>query len=164
LIELIALDVDGTLSDGTVYFDAQGVELKGFSVRDGLAIDGWIKLGKKVAILTGRSSSIVEKRARELKIEWVFQGVKDKGAKLRELKAELGLTSEQIAGIGDDLNDLKMFSEVGLSFAPRDCAKSIIQRVDVHLEHHGGKGAVREMIESILEREGLMEEFLALWE
>lgn len=164
MIRLLVLDVDGTLSDGMLYFDENGGEMKCFCVKDGLALSSWHKLGHKSAIITGRSSKIVERRAHELGIEFLFQGVQDKGAKVREIAERLKLSKEQIAGIGDDLNDLKMFAEVGMSFAPKDCAKLVANRVDVLLDSCGGKGAVREMIENILERNGELDALLALWE
>ncbi len=77
-IELIVLDVDGTMTDGKIYYSESGDEMKGFSVKDGLAIASWVRLGKRVAIITGRESSIVERRARELNITYLYQGVKDK--------------------------------------------------------------------------------------
>lgn len=163
MIELLVLDVDGTLTDGSLLYSTEGVELKSFSVKDGLAIDSWVRLGKQVAIMTGRSSSVVQRRAQELKIAHIYQGVKDKGAKVLELRSHLGYSREQVAGIGDDLNDLKMFEEVGLSFAPNDAVAFVASKADVHLCTRGGNGAVREMIEYILRRDGLEEAFLALW-
>lgn len=171
VIKLLALDVDGTLSDGGIYIDSclsgaleKVSEMKCFDVKDGLAIASWIRIGGEVAIITGRRSGIVAHRAKELGIKHLFQGVKDKGAILRELCVNLGIKRDFVASIGDDLNDLSMFRESALKFAPSDCAEAIISHVDVHLRKRGGHGAVREMIEYILRRDGRMEEFLALWE
>lgn len=164
MIKLLVIDVDGTLSDGKIYLDENGREMKSFNVKDGLALASWHALGRKSAFITGRNSKIVENRASELGVEFLFQGVKDKGVKVREIARSLGLTKQEIAGIGDDLNDLRMFAEVGIAFAPKDCAKLVAKRVDILLDSCGGEGAVREMIENILERDGEFDALLALWE
>lgn len=164
MIKLLALDVDGTLSEGEIRFDSLGNESKGFSVKDGLALHSWRRMGREIVIITGRKSEIVERRAKELGIEWIFQGVRDKGACLAELKEKLGIAREEVAAIGDDLNDLKMFAQSGLTFAPCDATRIVRERVDVVLEGAGGKGAVREMVEYILEQEGELAAFIALWE
>ncbi len=162
-VELIVLDVDGCLTDGRIVYSAEGDELKAFDVKDGLAIASWIRLGKRAAIITGRRSKIVERRAGELGITHLYQGVRSKGEKLEALLEELGLDTEQVAVIGDDLNDGPMLQRAGRSYAPADAVEKIRERVDKVLEASGGRGAVREMIEDLLEREGRMEEFLALW-
>jgi 3-deoxy-D-manno-octulosonate 8-phosphate phosphatase (KDO 8-P phosphatase) len=162
-VELIVLDVDGCLTDGRIVYSAEGDELKAFDVKDGLAIASWIRLGKHAAIITGRCSKIVERRAKELGITHLYQGVRSKGEKLEALLEELGLEGEHAAAIGDDLNDWPMLERVGRSYTPADGVPRVRQRVDRVLEASGGRGAVREMIEDLLEREGLMEEFLALW-
>lgn len=162
-IELIVLDVDGCLTDGRIVYSAEGDELKAFDVKDGLAIASWIRLGKRAAIITGRRSKIVERRAKELGITHLYQGVRDKGAKFDELLGELGLEGDAVAVIGDDLNDYVMLEKAGRSYAPADAAAMIRERVDWVLEASGGRGAVREMIEDLLAAEGLEREFLALW-
>lgn len=163
MIELIVLDVDGCLSDGKITYSDSGEEIKSFNVKDGLAIASWIKLGKKVAIITGRKSKIVEKRANELGIEYYFQGIKNKLEKLDELLNSLGLKRENVAAIGDDFNDYKMLKSVGLSFAPLNAANEIKEIVDIVLSKSGGNGAVREMIEFILKRDALEKRFKELW-
>ncbi len=162
-IELVVLDVDGCLTDGQIVYSAQGDEIKAFDVKDGLAIASWIRLGKKAAIITGRRSKIVERRAEELGIRHLYQGVRDKGAKLDELMESLGLRAYQVAAIGDDLNDWPMLDRAGRAYAPADAVSPVRQRADWVLEARGGRGAVREMIEDLLEIEGLREEFMALW-
>ena len=163
MIELLILDVDGCLTDGRITYTDNGDELKSFDVKDGFAIVGWHALGKRSAIITGRSSRIVERRAAELGIEHLFQGVRDKAAVARELADELGVSMQHVAAIGDDLNDYRLLREAGLSFAPADCEERILEVVDVHLSRPGGRGAVREMIEYILEREGLLGRYLERW-
>lgn len=155
MIELLLLDVDGTLTDGKIYYSDSGEEIKVFNIKDGLALRIWKKIGRKSAIITGRISSLVEKRAKELGVDFVFMGIENKGEIAKRLRKELALQIEEIASIGDDLNDLSMFAQSGLSFAPKDGAKQILNRVDCVLETCGGDGAVREMIEKILEREHL---------
>ena len=163
MIKLIVLDVDGCLTDGKIIYTSDGSEIKKFNVKDGLAISSWIKMGFGVAIITGRSSEIVAKRAKELGISHLFQGVKDKESLLQELLSTLGLNSYEVAAIGDDLNDYKMLKSVGRSFTPKDGAKEIREIVDTVLKHKGGSGAVREMIDILINDGDLKEQFMALW-
>ncbi len=163
MIELVVLDVDGCLSDGKLTYTDDGVEFKNFNVKDGLGIVSWLKLGKKVAIITGKSSSMVAKRAKELKIDYVFQGIKDKLSILDEILQKEGLSYENVAAIGDDLNDLKMLRCVGYSFSPKDAHELIKSEVDTVLEKKGGDGAVRQMIDLLVKKQNLNEEFLKLW-
>ena len=153
-IQLLLLDVDGTLTTGEVTYTQNGEELKSFNIKDGLALSVWNKqLGRKSAIITGRESSIVQRRAKELGIEFVYMGVSDKGAVVQELLAKLNLASDEVACIGDDLNDLPMFMRIKQSYAPKDSAKEIKAIAKNKKKKKGGKGAVREMIEDILARE-----------
>lgn len=168
MIELLCLDVDGTMSDGALHYgignNGEVKEIaKSFNVKDGLALAYWNHIGRKAAIITGRKSEIVESRARELGISLIFMGIKDKGACVREIMANLGLDSSSCAAIGDDMNDIAMFKEVSLSFAPNDCANGIRNIADIILSSNGGKGAVREAIEMILKKEGKYEEFISYW-
>jgi len=163
LIELLVLDVDGCLTDGKIRYDANGIESKAFDVKDGLGIATWIAMGKKVAIITGRDSFIVEKRAKELKIPYLFQGIKDKKSKLDELLNKLDLTYSNVAAIGDDLNDYQMLKSVKLSFTPANGSTYIKEIVDVVLKNRGGDGAVREMIEHIIKTYDLEKGFLQKW-
>ncbi len=163
MIELIVIDVDGCLTDGSIIYTSNGDEIKAFNVKDGLAIASWIRLGKKAAIITGRNSPVVEKRAKELKISHLYQGVKDKKAKLDEIVRQEKLSYENVAVIGDDLNDYGMLKEAGISFTPSDGSTYIKNIVNVVLTKKGGEGAVREMIEYIIKKDNLEEEFLKLW-
>ncbi len=163
-IELIVLDVDGTLTDGKIIYTQNGDEVKTFSVKDGLAIASWIKLGKKVAIITGRNSKIVERRAKELGIEHLFQGVHNKQEVLEKLLQSLKLTMQNVASAGDDLNDYKMLKASKLAFVPADASYYVKEIADVILSRDGGDGAIREMIEKLIEQENLKEEYLSLWQ
>jgi 3-deoxy-D-manno-octulosonate 8-phosphate phosphatase (KDO 8-P phosphatase) len=162
--ELIILDVDGCLTDGKIIYTEKGDEVKAFNVKDGLAIKTWLRMGKEVGIITGRRSDIVRRRAEELGIKHLYQGVKDKGAKIRELAAELGIALEHVAAIGDDLNDYHMLRMVGTSFAPNDASGYITKIADRVLERKGGDAVVREMIETIVRTQDEEEAFLAFWQ
>lgn len=162
-IELIVLDVDGTMTDSRITYSEEGDEIKSFNVKDGLAIASWRKLGKQVAIITGRSSDIVERRAKELHIEHFYQGVHNKKEVLESLLEKLDINMENVAAIGDDLNDLKMLRAAAISFVPSDASQYVDREADVILTKKGGDGAVREMIERLIIQEGLEEKYLALW-
>lgn len=163
MIELLVFDVDGCLTNGQITYTQKGDEIKSFDVKDGLAISSWVSLGKKVAIITGRKSKIVERRAKELGISYLFQGVKDKLATLEDLRKKLSLEFEQIAAIGDDLNDYRILKAAGKSYMPADGSRYVKEVCDVVLQNRGGNGAVREMIEDIVINDGLEEEFLKIW-
>ena len=162
-IELIVLDVDGTMTDSRITYTENGDEIKAFNVKDGLAIASWRKLGKQVAIITGRSSDIVARRAKELHIEHFYQGIHNKKEVLEELLEKLDLTMDNVATIGDDLNDLRMLKASKISFVPRDASAYVDKIATVILSKKGGDGAVREMIEYLIKKEGLEEKYLQLW-
>ena len=164
MIELLVLDVDGTLTDGKIIYSSNGDELKNFDVKDGLAIASWTKkLHKKVAIITGRNSLLVEKRAKELGVTHLYQGIDNKDEILENILKEENLTWEQTAGLGDDLNDYKMLKKVGLSFAVNDAVEDVKLICDVICTKKGGFGAAREMIEYILKHDN-QKELKKLWE
>jgi 3-deoxy-D-manno-octulosonate 8-phosphate phosphatase (KDO 8-P phosphatase) len=163
-IELIVLDVDGTMTNSHITYSEAGDEIKSFNVKDGLAIASWRKLGKQVAIITGRSSKIVARRAKELHIEHFYQGVDNKKEVLASLLGKLDLTMENVAAIGDDLNDLSMLKAANISFVPRDASAYVDKIATVVLSKKGGDGAVREMIEHLIIKEGLEKKYLELWE
>jgi 3-deoxy-D-manno-octulosonate 8-phosphate phosphatase (KDO 8-P phosphatase) len=163
MIKLIVLDVDGCLSDGKLFYDASGVESKNFNVKDGLGITTWIKMGNEVAIITGRNSSIVKKRSDELGIKHLHQGIRDKDRVLQEIMSSLNVSFSEVAAIGDDLNDYGMLSLVKHSFTPKNGVKDIQNLVDTTLNFNGGDGAVREMIEILVDENNQREKFLAVW-
>jgi len=162
-IELIVLDVDGTMTNSRITYSENGDEIKSFNVKDGLAIASWRKLGKQVAIITGRSSKIVARRAKELHIEHFYQGVHNKLEVLENLLEKLDLTMDNVASIGDDLNDLQMLKATKISFVPRDASAYVDKVATVILSKKGGDGAVREMIEKLIVKEGLEKKYLDLW-
>jgi len=163
MIKLIVLDVDGCLTDGKIIYNNEGLESKQFNVKDGLGITSWLKLGNHVAIITGRDSQIVANRAKELGIKHLYQGVKNKKARLEELVVTLGLGFEEVAAIGDDLNDYKMLEAAEISFVPSDASEHVEKIATVSLIRRGGEGAVREMIEYLINKEGLKQKYLDLW-
>lgn len=163
MIKLIVLDVDGTLSDGNIIYSDNGTEIKAFNVKDGLGIAAWIKLGREVAIITGRESKLVENRAKELKITYVKQGIKDKAQALKEILAEANISLDEVAVIGDDLNDLSMLRLVRHSYAPKDAAKIVKKNVRKVLKQKGGRGAVRAMIDKLIKKEKLEAQLYGLF-
>ena len=163
-IELIVLDVDGTMTNSHITYSENGDEIKSFNVKDGLAIASWRRLGKQVAIITGRSSSIVARRAKELHIEHFYQGIHNKKEVLETLLEKLDLTMDNVAAIGDDLNDMQMLRSAKISFVPRDASAYVDKIATVILSKRGGDGAVREMIEHLIIKEGLEKKYLELWD
>jgi 3-deoxy-D-manno-octulosonate 8-phosphate phosphatase (KDO 8-P phosphatase) len=163
MIKLIVLDVDGCLTDGKIIYTTNAIEIKEFNVKDGLAISSWIKMGHHIAIITGRNSYVVKKRADELGIDYLYQGVVNKEKVLREIMTSLSLEPYEVAAIGDDLNDYNMLKYVGRSFTPKNGVTDIKDLVDTVLSNNGGDGAVREMIEIIIQANDEKEKFLSLW-
>lgn len=153
-IRLLILDVDGVLTDGRIGLTAQGDEIKFFFIQDGLAIRMAQRCGIQVAFLSGRRSEAVLRRARELGVETVVEGSRDKLQDLEAILAKLGLDAEQAAAMGDDLPDLPLLREVGFSAAPGDAAPEVLEAVDYVCRKKGGKGAVREVIEMVLKERG----------
>lgn len=155
-IKMLVMDVDGTLTDGCIYMGPNGEAMKAFHSQDGYAIAQVLpRLGIAPVIITGRKSDIVANRAAELKIRHLYQGVADKLPRLRELAAELGVEAEEIAYIGDDLNDLDCIRYCGFTGCPADAVPEIRQAVDFVSSRNGGRGAVREFVDVIQKRYGL---------
>lgn len=149
-IKLIVLDVDGTLTDGSIYYDSQGNEIKKFNVKDGLGIKVALEAGLKFAILTGRKSPMVERRAKELGITYLLEGVQQKYPALMGLVNEYEIDIKDICYIGDDWNDLQCMNVVGLKMCPADAAVEIAQICSYVANAKGGCGAVRECLEHLL--------------
>jgi len=163
MIKLIVLDVDGCLTNGGLIYSADAIESKTFNVKDGLGISTWIKMGNQVAIITGRNSKIVQRRAEELGIQHIHQGIKDKDRVLKEIVDSLNLNFYEVGAIGDDLNDYNMLSLVGKSFTPNNGVKEIKKIVNKILTSNGGDGAVREMIDILVDENDQREEFMKVW-
>lgn len=163
-IKMLVLDVDGVLTDGGIIMTASGDEIKNFNCKDGSGIKYFIRAGGKVAIITGRDSAIVQRRAVELGIETVHQDCKNKLPAYEAVLEEHGLSPEEVAVVGDDLPDLPMLMRCGFSACPADAVSDIIPRVDYVCKLPGGAGCVREVIEEILRRsdrwDGIMARYL----
>jgi 3-deoxy-D-manno-octulosonate 8-phosphate phosphatase (KDO 8-P phosphatase) len=149
-IKMIVLDVDGVLTDGTIYIGSDGTEFKKFNVKDGMGISLARFAGIQFAIITGRSSNALSIRANELKIDYLYQGISNKMKALNELMLSLNLSKEEVCYMGDDINDLIVIKNVGISFAPNDAVEFIKENVTYVTNANGGHGAVREMVEVIL--------------
>jgi len=163
MIKLIVLDVDGCLSDGKIVYSDDSIESKSFDVKDGLGISTWVKIGNQAAIITGRHSKIVQNRAEELGIQHYYQNIKDKDRVLKELVKSLGITFGEVAVIGDDLNDFNMIKLASRSFTPRNGVKEIQNIVDTVLDFDGGDGAVRQMIDILVDENNQREDFINIW-
>ena len=154
-IELLAVDVDGVLTDGVIAVDDRGLESKHFHVRDGLAYALWHRAGKQSAIFSGRRAEVVDRRAAELKIAHVAQGLAEKAEPLLSLLARLGLEPRQVCFVGDDLVDLPALRVAGLAACPADAVVEVRDSVHLVTKAAGGRGAVREAVEVILKVQGL---------
>ena len=159
-VRMLVLDVDGVLSDGRLYYGNDGEEFKSFNIKDGLGIKLLRDAGIRVAIITGRISSIVERRAAELGIEDVVQGREDKREALLELCRQRGLDIGDCAYMGDDLPDLGAIDAAGLGMTVADACKELRDAADWCSAARGGDGAVREACEFILRARGVWDSIL----
>ena len=160
-IRLIALDVDGVLTDGTLLYGAGGQELKGFNTQDGLGLTAARKQVLSIAIITGRTSAIVEWRAHELQVDYLYMGCRNKTVALQDICQRMGIGLEQVAYMGDDLNDLGPLTIVGLAMAPHNACDDVKSIAHLVTATSGGHGAVREAVEYILKGQGSWSAVLA---
>jgi 3-deoxy-D-manno-octulosonate 8-phosphate phosphatase (KDO 8-P phosphatase) len=144
-VRLLILDVDGVLTDGRLYYSESGEESKTFSTQDGAAIKMLSDTGVIIAIITGRQSKIVARRATELGVQHVYQGASDKARALEELILSTGIDRPMIAHVGDDLPDLPLFNRVGMTFTVPGAHPEVVERADYVTLAHAGLGAVREV-------------------
>jgi 3-deoxy-D-manno-octulosonate 8-phosphate phosphatase (KDO 8-P phosphatase) len=159
-IEMLVLDVDGVLTDGRVTYVNDGQEIKSFNVRDGAGIHYWIGAGKQAAIISGRKSPAVQRRAAELGIERVIQGASQKLPALKQLVADANLETDQVAVVGDDLPDLPLLRNCGLGIAVADACDELRAAAHWVTNRRGGRGAVRETIELLMRGQGLWQRLL----
>jgi len=159
-IRIFFMDVDGVLTDGTIYFTEKGELMKGFNALDGAGIVYLHNAGIQTAIITARKSPAVETRARELGITYVYTGVESKLPVFTSCLKEAGLTVEEAAYIGDDLADIPPMKAASVSFAPQNCTADVRNIADIVLSSTGGQGAVRESAEMILKASGTWETVL----
>ncbi|WP_162863913.1 KdsC family phosphatase [Pseudomonas viridiflava] len=156
-VKLAVFDVDGVLTDGRLYFLEDGSEFKTFNTLDGQGIKMLIASGVTTAIISGRKTPVVERRAKNLGIEHLYQGREDKLVVLDQLLAELNLSYEQVAYLGDDLPDLPVIRRVGLGMAVANAAGFVRQHAHGVTQARGGEGAAREFCELILSAQGNLE-------
>jgi 3-deoxy-D-manno-octulosonate 8-phosphate phosphatase (KDO 8-P phosphatase) len=155
---MLAMDVDGTLTDGGIYIGNEKELFKKFDAQDGMGLTLLRKIGIIQVIITGRVSDIVKERARELKITEVIQDASAKDEVLTELMQKYNLTKEEVLYIGDDLNDLSAYAVAGVTACPANATDYMKERADILLTKHGGQGAIRELAEMILKSRGIYEE------
>lgn len=160
-LKLVLTDVDGVMTDGTVLLLPDGSEAKAFHIRDGLGLVMARGAGLLTGLLSGRASSVVERRAGELGMAVVRQGVADKAAAFREILAEQGLRAHEVAYMGDDVNDLAVLREAGLSAAPADAPLEVRLEAFMVTDARGGAGCLREFVEAILRARGDWERAVA---
>ena len=159
-IKLLIVDCDGVLSDGKVIYDNHHVESKNFSAKDGLGIKMLSFSNIGIAVITGRDSEILVRRCKDLGISHLYQKVRNKLKKANELLKELDLSWENVACIGDDWNDYPILKKAYISAVPADAFEDIKKKVDIITKRNGGHGAVRELIELILKKQGIYESTL----
>lgn len=153
-IRVLVLDVDGVFSDGRIYLGNNGEELKAFHTRDGFGMKAVKAAGIETAVITGRSSHIVERRMKHLDVRYIYQGQSDKTDAFHELLTALNLTPEQVAYVGDDTPDLALIQAAGVGIAVQDAHASVQQQADYITRCSGGHGAVREVCDLILLSQG----------
>lgn len=160
-ITMLLLDVDGVLTDGVIGLNDRGIESRHFHVRDGIAIGLWRKAGGRSGVLSGRSAAVVSRRAAELRMRPVYQGIQDKGACFEHLLIQLELDASQVCFMGDDIVDLPVLRRAGLAACPSDAVEEVRAASHVTTEAAGGRGAVRELVELLLKQQGRWEAAIA---
>ena len=159
-VKLLILDVDGVLTNGQIVLDPQGKEIKIFDVQDGFAIVFFHRMGYKTAVISARTSAAVLARARDLKIDKVYQDARPKIKAYRQLLAEMNLKDHEACFVGDDFPDVEILRKVGVAVAVANAVKDVKSAAHYVTRRHGGQGAVREVIELILKTQGRWDEVL----
>lgn len=159
--KLIVIDVDGTMTDGGVYYDEHGNELKKFCTKDAAGFFAAKQCGIKTMVLTGRECAATTRRMKELHVDYLFQDVKDKVAFLSDFVFQNSIAKEEVVYIGDDLNDFPAMKLAGFIGCPRDSCKEIIEVASYVSSKKGGEGAVRDVIEHILRLDGSWEKAIS---
>lgn len=160
MIQYIVVDVDGTLTDGGIYYDEHGNEMKKFCTKDGTGIIAAETAGIKIVVITGRKCEATSRRMKELKVDYVFQNIKDKVNFLKEWMKENDIEKSQIGYIGDDINDLMPMSLCSYIGCPVDACAEVKERADYISPVKGGHGAVRDVIEHYLREENVWTEVI----
>ncbi|HLW20705.1 MAG TPA: HAD-IIIA family hydrolase [Cyclobacteriaceae bacterium] len=156
-IKLLITDVDGVLTDGGIIYDDAGTEYKRFNVKDGQIVQYLRSNGISVGVISGRNSQVVRNRCEELKFDFHFHGIAEKGIQLEKILADMGISYRECAFIGDDIWDLPVLTKVGFSAAPADALPYVKERVNFVTSCLGGRGAFREVGDLILTSKGLLE-------
>lgn len=159
-VKLLLLDVDGVLTNGTITYNARGEEIKEFSVKDGLGLRLLMDAGIQVGIITGRSSEALAARCKDLGIDLLFDGIKDKVKALETILKQTGIEAAQTAFAGDDLPDICVMKRVGLAITVSDASADVMGFAHIITSKKGGKGAIREVCENILKAKGLWDNIL----
>ena len=157
-IKLLAMDCDGVLTDGGLFYHNDGSESRRYNVKDGAWLRIWQRQGFKSAIITGKESQSLLTRANDLDVDYVYQKAHYKGVVFEQLLNDSGLPAEQIAFIGDDVIDLPVIRQVGFSAAVADAVEEVRQEADFTTQAGGGQGAVQEIIRYLLKEMGLYKE------
>ncbi len=157
-IKLLLLDVDGVMTEGNIIYNDNGTETKIFNVKDGLGLRLLMDSGILTGIVTGRSSNALRHRCKNLGINYIFDGISDKGSLLNSIIKKTSIPSDEIAFAGDDLPDIPLLKLVGLSIAVADAHEKVKEHADMITVSNGGRGAVREICETILMAKGLWEQ------
>lgn len=157
LPKLILTDIDGVWTDGGMYYDQQGMELKKFHTYDSAGVLFAHHLGIPVGILTGENTNIVKRRSDKLKIDYLFLGCKDKVAVANDLCFQLGITLEDIAFIGDDINDMQLLKLVGWAGVPSSAPSYVQKLANIKLKKKGGEGVFREFVETIIGEQQILD-------
>lgn len=160
-LKLMAFDVDGVLSEGSLFYSDEGIEMKAFNTRDGLGLNLLQKAGIAVAIITGRKARCVELRMQNLGIDLLYQGIGNKLETMNELLDKLDIRADEAGYMGDDIVDLKVMAACGFSAAPQDAHELAKRHASMVSSKVGGRGAVREVCEFILESQGKLDAALA---
>jgi 3-deoxy-D-manno-octulosonate 8-phosphate phosphatase (KDO 8-P phosphatase) len=163
-VTTLVLDVDGVLTDGRIIYAEHGDELKCFDVQDGAALVFWHRAGLKSAIISGRDTRLVRRRAKEMRVDWTVQKQLLKRPAYEQLLKRFRVTDEQVCAIGDDLMELPILSRVGLAVAVPGAAEEVKLASHYITQHEGGRGAVREVVEMILKAKGLWPHVLATYQ
>lgn len=153
-LKYLILDVDGTLTDGGIYYGDSGYEIKKFHVKDGAGMALARSAGMKIMVMTGRECQATKRRMEELQVDFLFQNVKNKAECLKEFCSDQNVDAKEAAYIGDDLNDLSAMRQVGFAACPADACEEVKRTADYVAALEGGHGAVREIIEYILKQYG----------
>ncbi len=156
-IKLLIFDCDGVLTDGRIIYDSAGNESKNFDARDGMGFLLLRQTDIQTAVITGRNSSVLQRRCDDLKINHLFQGIQNKLEKATELLRELNLTFDNLLVMGDDWNDVPLMFKAAVSVCPGDAPESVKELCEIVTRNHGGRGAVRECIELVLNQQRKLE-------